>query len=70
MADNSLPALPISDCSAYQYCGLSKREYFAGQALAGLAGLGPLVPCASNSAYIAERAYELADAMLARGETS
>jgi len=43
--------------------GMTLRDYFAGQALAGLASLVP--PCTESSAHYA---YEYADAMLAERE--
>ena len=43
--------------------GMSLRDYFAGQALVGLAARGE-----RNVMYVAQYAYEYADAMLAERE--
>jgi len=45
----------------YSYGGMSLRDYFAGQALVGLVSR-------FSDKYIAEKAYQLADAMLEERE--
>jgi hypothetical protein len=48
-------------------CGMSMRDWFAGQALAGLLG-GPQGGGAPNIERIVMSAYAIADAMLAERE--
>jgi hypothetical protein len=56
------PAFPLSPGNMLlEYNGMSLRDYFAGQALAGLLHRHEGV----NAAVWATAAYELADAMLA-----
>lgn len=59
LTNAELPAFPyiVNDDFQEGYRGLTKREWFAGQALAGLIGRPPEV--------IAEMAVEIADAVLA-----
>lgn len=62
--DDGGPAFPGDGGSIF--CGMSLREWFAGQALAGMAKVyyhddDPGV----NTEHIAVTAYEIADAMLA-----
>ena len=47
----------------YSYGGMTLRDYFAGQALAGLASIVP--PDPAEAAY---RAYQYADTMIAERE--
>jgi hypothetical protein len=54
---------PVLNSNGEGSAGMTLRDYFAGQALAGLASLVP--PCAKEQAY---RAYEYADALLAERE--
>lgn len=55
------PAYPVSDCSAYQYAGLSKRELFAAMAMQGLA---PQYCQSGDFIHVAKGAVLLADALL------
>ena len=70
--DTSDPAFPLQDAAAWQYGGMSLRDYFAGQALAGRDHPG--VVYKDGEAYkataqdVAEWCYALADAMLAERE--
>lgn len=61
------PAFPLQDCAAWQFGGMSVRDWMAGQALAGI------IPLCSgdtrtkeigHAAHYAEQAYAIADAML------
>jgi len=64
MKDNSGPAFPCNSPDGMEsYKGMSLRDYFAGQALAGLASLVP--PDIDSCVYYA---YTYADAMLAERE--
>lgn len=67
MADE--PAFPVPDCGAYQYPGMSLRDYFAGQALAGLILKAPVEVTVENETdlvrMVVRGAYNYADAMLA-----
>lgn len=56
MSDPNLPAFPTSDTT---YGGITKREYFAGQALGVLLTRARFDPQA-----VAKAAYQYADAML------
>jgi len=61
--DNGGPAFPSIQGQMASYAGMSLRDWFAGQALAGF--------CADpdmKSAHMPSMAYELADAMLAERE--
>lgn len=60
--DDGGPAFPAKVGSVYT--GLTKREWFAGQALAGMLANSELTGDASE--YV-EWSYEYADAMLAEG---
>ncbi len=67
------PAFPsgtadIGDGDKYPYfTGMSLRDWFAGQALAGiLAGRNPKSPHKANDTQFADAAYSFADAMLAQ----
>ena len=57
------PAFPVQDCAAFQFSGMTLRDYFAGQALAF---------CIKdfNLGYDewAKQAYALADALLIERE--
>jgi len=68
MAENP-PAFPNTGNSAWQLPpaeGMTLRDWFAGQALAGLStGAAFTVPNEAESAEAAQVAYRLADAMLA-----
>jgi hypothetical protein len=62
------PAFPLSNTDPDDYIpfpGMTLRDYFAGQALAGLAS--KTYSTATNKA-LAKRSYALADAMLAERE--
>ena len=59
------PAFPCTDAKGFVSDGMSLRDYFAGQALAGLLAFpGKDFP----SSVIALGAYDVADAMLAERE--
>ena len=60
--NNGGPAFPSTDAKGFVSDGMSLRDYFAGQALAGM------IACANTGGggkYFAEYAYKYADAMLA-----
>ena len=57
---------PRSDCGEY-FCGMSLRDWFAGQALAQLAMMQGIDKDYDNR--IAKQCYALADAMLSAGRT-
>ena len=59
--DNGGSAFPVKWLNGSIDEGMSLRDYFAGQVLAGNLGN----PWASNSDDIAVRCYQIADAMLA-----
>ena len=70
MQDKNTPAFPVDDREYDQndnwsiYCGgLSKREYFAGQALAGLCA-NPEVMSAYPSETVVEMSVNAADAII------
>lgn len=65
MADNP-PAFPIVLPHEYEFAdgGMTLRDWFAGQALAGLSHVDPWVGANSR----AQAAYEQADAMLTTRE--
>jgi hypothetical protein len=56
-------AFPFSIDKPYEY-GMTLRDYFAGQSLAGFSGLLPI----SDAQIIARRSYEVAEAMLKERE--
>lgn len=68
------PAFPETRPGGYgTTTGLTKREWFAGQALSGLVSLGlslrnSLTPEATNGQIVADQAVSLADALIARLE--
>lgn len=58
------PAFPVQDCAAYQYPGMTLRDWFAGQALVGL-----LAHASGEDPHKSPAmAFTLADAMLAERE--
>lgn len=62
------PAFPLPDAAAYQYGGMTLRDYFAGKALPSVMHLcarDTLAPAESITQSFARKAYEIADAMLA-----
>lgn len=61
------PAFPLPNCSWNDAGGMSLRDYFAGQAMAGMSRVGPwaLIEDESIAPKFARAAYVLADAMLA-----
>ena len=62
--DNGGPAFPVEVSTRFPAtAGMSLRDYFAGQALAGFAS--DMDVDAAACRYAADRAYRLADAMLA-----
>ena len=74
--DKGGPAFPVhsvswkekdgTECVAIGTCGMTLRDYFAGQALAGICASSPSDDCTNK--YIAAESYGLADAMLAARE--
>ena len=63
--NNGGPAFPCTDAKGFTSEGMSLRDYFAGQALAGM--LADETKQGSRGNY-AEDAYDIADAMLAERE--
>ena len=59
------PAFPVQDCAAFQFSGMTLRDYFAGQALAALPHMGA---AELDDDGIAKQAYALADALLIERE--
>ena len=59
------PAFPVQDCAAFQYSGMTLRDYFAGQALIALPHMGA---SGLDDDGIAKQAYALADALLIERE--
>ena len=71
MKDDGGPAFPIPESDEFNPCdGMSLRDYFAAQAMAGILASAEEVadrdlgPGASRAAVIASQAYFIADAML------
>ena len=70
--DESGTAFPETRPGGYgTTAGLTKREYFAGQALSGLVSLGlqldnSLTPEATNAEIVADQSVAIADALLKR----
>lgn len=63
--DTDEPAFPINGAlSAYQFCGLTIRDYFAAKALEGLLCSEGVVDPLGNEHIYAKQAYAIADAML------
>jgi len=59
--ENTEPAFPVFDSEHYpHYRGMTLRDWFAGQALAGIC-VGVDDP---NEPWIAQKAYQIADAMM------
>lgn len=76
--DDGGPAFPVADTVhssgqvQYGFNGMSLRDYFAGQALAGLeAYAGSIIfrEGQTSTQLIAQASYEMADAMLAARKT-
>jgi hypothetical protein len=63
---NGGPAFPVADDVAQSNFGMTLRDWFAGQALAGISAgyWGNVEITGMDSALIAATAYEYADAML------
>ena len=59
------PAFPVQDCAAFQFSGMTLRDYFAGQALIALPHMGA---SGLDDDSIAKQAYALADALLIERE--
>ena len=67
--DSNEPAVPVSDCAAYQCHGMTLRDYFAGQFVS--VSFGPAGSTMEPEAFAA-CCYIFADAMLAarqKGQT-
>lgn len=65
--ENTEPAFPVFDSEHYpQYRGMTLRDWFAGQAMAGFCAYESLyVPKGETEAqHISKLAYNLADAMM------
>lgn len=63
------PAFPVTPAEGPNFMGMTLRDWFAGQALAGrLAALNPGGLDRAASEYMAEQSYRLADAMLEERE--
>ena len=68
------PAFPVQDCAAFQYSGMTLRDYFAGQALAQAMRWAFTHPDAPQRAdflpeeWAAKIAYAHADALLIERE--
>ena len=61
MSSNETPAFPVDHLATYpNEKGMSLRDYFAGQALVGMANYSSVVTAHTK------RAYEYADAMMAQ----
>jgi hypothetical protein len=54
------PAFPCNDQNGCAFAGMTLRDWFAGQALAGMLDRTYGIPVS----IIAERSYQMADAML------
>jgi len=69
MKDNGGTAFPCNSPDGIEsYKGMSLRDYFAGQALAGLCANTNSNPDSKNALAFAKDAFALADAMLAERE--
>jgi hypothetical protein len=67
------PAFPKPDTTFngnYEYgpFGMSLRQWYAGQALVGMAANGPFFHSAIERGTLAKAAFEVADAMIAESE--
>ena len=62
----AFPAVPNPDF----YRGMSLRDYFAAQAMIGLGKRYAGIEGSDASAYVAQEAYKIADAMIAEREKS
>lgn len=76
MEDKSGPAFPVAEdhrvADEFPWtCGLTKREWFAGQIAAGMAAFSGTAGLSYGPGDIAGRAFQVADALIAAGkETS
>lgn len=61
------PAFPVARADGYVADGLTKWEWFAGQAIAGLSTQMGLVYTIQSPTCVAKYAAEIADAMIAEG---
>lgn len=57
-------AFPTKNSDRGIQTGLTKREYFAGLAMQGLASGGKITPNKDGAEYIAKHAVSMADALL------
>jgi hypothetical protein len=64
VSDDGGPAFPNNDQNGCAFAGMTLRDWFAGQALAGMLDRAYGIPVN----VIAKRSYEMADAMLAARE--
>lgn len=68
--DDGGPAFPVQDLSKWQCAGMTLRDYFAAQALAGLNfPLSSMHDAPQGYARFAEHTYKMADAMLKARES-
>lgn len=63
---NGGPAFPVQDGMVHQCLGMSLRDWFAGQALAGITA--DIDTNRSVPTILAKWVYEIADAMIAESE--
>ena len=57
-------AFPVSTIDGYTEYGMTLRDWFAGQIAAGMVAYSGLYGANNGPADIAERSYQIADAML------
>lgn len=78
MTENE-PAFPVSDCAAFQYPGMSLRDWFAGQTIGAIiaaTSAGQHYPGAGRDDdrpiqdKMAADAYRIADALMTARETN
>jgi hypothetical protein len=64
--DNQELAFPGTDARGFVSTGMTLRDWFAGQAMAGLCACADLyIPAGENwITYIPKKAYDVADAMM------
>ena len=70
--DDGGPAFPMSSVDGYEQTGMTLRQWFAGQALAGICVNDEYWRLneeyrGKSASELAHRAYQVADAMIAEG---